>query len=153
MPPPLSPQETHFQNDILISFPSPSISFSKKTVLFPSLFSKKILRQTYYLPNLRFHPKKKKKIPILSLPFSHIHHTHTHPRSITMQIKKNSRYDWATFHPGPPCQGCNHRFGLLKSNTVLIFWICQLCHSGPHMHIFQCFLCRRKVCRGCTSKN
>lgn len=70
----------------------------------------------------------------------------------TMLPPKYLRRDWAIINPDTPCQGCNHRFGLLKSNTILIYWNCQLCHSGPHMFIYQCFLCRRKVCRPCSIK-
>lgn len=89
-----------------------------------------------------------KKSPIF-LPS--IYSIHTPPEFIKMPSKCG--HEWAFPTPDMPSQGCDHRFGLLKSNTILIFWNCQMCHSGPHMFIYQCLLCRRKVCRQCTTKN
>ncbi|KAF2787536.1 hypothetical protein K505DRAFT_257503 [Melanomma pulvis-pyrius CBS 109.77] len=47
---------------------------------------------------------------------------------------------------------CRHIFGLIKSDTTLILWNCNLCHSGLHWFIYQCFRCKNKICRNCMHK-
>jgi hypothetical protein len=47
---------------------------------------------------------------------------------------------------------CNHSFNLLKSESTLIQWVCAICHSGPHWHIFECKYCKLKTCRPCAAK-
>lgn len=47
---------------------------------------------------------------------------------------------------------CNHSFELIKSQTPIMRWNCQLCHWGPHMSIFQCRYCYIKICRICKAK-
>ncbi|KAF2762318.1 hypothetical protein EJ05DRAFT_205445 [Pseudovirgaria hyperparasitica] len=38
---------------------------------------------------------------------------------------------------------CQHSFQVIKSDTTLIVWNCQLCHSGPHWYIYEC----RNLCK------
>ncbi|KAK1472063.1 hypothetical protein CABS01_04706 [Colletotrichum abscissum] len=33
---------------------------------------------------------------------------------------------------------CAHSFKMIKSDSTLIQWTCNLCHSGPHWSIFEC---------------
>ncbi|KZL87760.1 hypothetical protein CI238_05589 [Colletotrichum incanum] len=33
---------------------------------------------------------------------------------------------------------CAHSFKMIKSDSTLIQWTCNLCHSGPHWCIFEC---------------
>ncbi|KAF2225042.1 hypothetical protein BDZ85DRAFT_194494 [Elsinoe ampelina] len=47
---------------------------------------------------------------------------------------------------------CPHQWLMKKSDTTLLVWRCQMCHSGPHWYIFECQRCRRKCCRPCTTK-
>ena len=47
---------------------------------------------------------------------------------------------------------CSHSFNLLKSESTLIQWVCAICHSGPHWHIFECKYCKLKTCRPCAAK-
>lgn len=47
---------------------------------------------------------------------------------------------------------CSHSFNLLKSETTLIQWCCQMCHAGPNWYIFECKYCKLKTCRACASK-
>ncbi|KAF2837246.1 hypothetical protein M501DRAFT_995806 [Patellaria atrata CBS 101060] len=47
---------------------------------------------------------------------------------------------------------CTHRFKYIKSDTNLIMWSCNLCHSGPHWTIWECELCRLKTCTPCCNK-
>lgn len=48
---------------------------------------------------------------------------------------------------------CNHRWATLKSRTILIYWACQMCHTGPHMWVYKCLVCGRKICRQCSIKH
>ena len=59
---------------------------------------------------------------------------------------------WAFPPSNIPYHTCNHRWALLKSKTILIFWSCQICSSGPWQHVYQCLLCRHKVCRQCVTE-
>ena len=43
-----------------------------------------------------------------------------------------------------------HVWVTLRSRTCLVYWSCEMCYSGPHMLIYECLLCRRKVCRRCS---
>lgn len=45
---------------------------------------------------------------------------------------------------------CSHNFKVIKSDTSLIQWMCNLCHSGPHWFIFECRYCKLKTCRLCA---
>ena len=47
---------------------------------------------------------------------------------------------------------CEHSFKMIKSDTTLILWHCNICHSGPHWYIFECQHCKLKTCRPCTYK-
>ncbi|KAF2503246.1 hypothetical protein BU16DRAFT_448630 [Lophium mytilinum] len=47
---------------------------------------------------------------------------------------------------------CEHSFTMIKSDTTLIIWNCNMCHSGPHWYIFECKHCKLKTCRPCTTK-
>ena len=46
--------------------------------------------------------------------------------------------------------GCAHIFKMIKSDSTLIQWHCNLCHSGPHWWIFECRYCKIHTCRSCT---
>ncbi|KAK2614388.1 hypothetical protein N8I77_001221 [Diaporthe amygdali] len=48
-----------------------------------------------------------------------------HPR-LTMAIQSN----------------CAHSFQVIKSDSTLIVWHCNLCHSGPFYIIFECRYCK-----------
>ncbi|KAK3398245.1 hypothetical protein B0T20DRAFT_353781 [Sordaria brevicollis] len=45
--------------------------------------------------------------------------------------------------------GCAHEFVLIKSESTLIQWTCQLCHTGPLQCIFECRYCKIRTCRPC----
>ncbi|EAA32494.2 hypothetical protein GE21DRAFT_6500 [Neurospora crassa] len=45
--------------------------------------------------------------------------------------------------------GCAHHFVLIKSESSLIQWTCQLCQSGPHYFIYECRYCKMRTCRPC----
>ena len=45
---------------------------------------------------------------------------------------------------------CPHSFKLIKSDSTLVQWTCNLCHSGPHWCIFECRYCKLHTCRTCT---
>lgn len=45
---------------------------------------------------------------------------------------------------------CVHYFEILKSESSLIQWRCNVCHSGPHWFIFECKYCKIKTCCACT---
>jgi hypothetical protein len=47
---------------------------------------------------------------------------------------------------------CKHSFKMIKSDTNLILWNCDQCHSGPHWYIYECSNCTIKTCRPCTAK-
>ncbi|KAF2194303.1 hypothetical protein K469DRAFT_548033 [Zopfia rhizophila CBS 207.26] len=47
---------------------------------------------------------------------------------------------------------CEHNFKMIKSDTTLILWNCNMCHSGPHWYIYECQNCKLKTCRPCTAK-
>ncbi|KAH7128522.1 hypothetical protein B0J11DRAFT_431787 [Dendryphion nanum] len=47
---------------------------------------------------------------------------------------------------------CTHSFNMIKSDTNLIVWNCNMCHSGGHAFIYECSNCKLKTCRPCTSK-
>ncbi|KAF2870659.1 hypothetical protein BDV95DRAFT_522350 [Massariosphaeria phaeospora] len=47
---------------------------------------------------------------------------------------------------------CTHKFNMIKSDTTLIQWNCQSCHSGPHSFIYECQHCKLKTCSPCTAK-
>ncbi|KAF2658158.1 hypothetical protein K491DRAFT_593496 [Lophiostoma macrostomum CBS 122681] len=47
---------------------------------------------------------------------------------------------------------CTHQFKMIKSDTNLILWNCNQCHSGPHWYIYECANCKIKTCRPCTAK-
>ncbi|KAK8872306.1 hypothetical protein PGQ11_002820 [Apiospora arundinis] len=36
---------------------------------------------------------------------------------------------------------CAHSFKMIKSDSTLIQWTCNLCHSGPSWWIFECRYC------------
>ncbi|KAF5523166.1 hypothetical protein CGCA056_v005243 [Colletotrichum aenigma] len=42
---------------------------------------------------------------------------------------------------------CAHSFKMIKSDSTLIQWTCNLCHSGPHWWIFECRYCKIHTCR------
>jgi len=45
---------------------------------------------------------------------------------------------------------CPHSFKMIKSESTLMQWHCNLCHSGPHWWIFECKYCKIHTCRVCT---
>ncbi|KAI1377679.1 hypothetical protein F4677DRAFT_453883 [Hypoxylon crocopeplum] len=45
---------------------------------------------------------------------------------------------------------CAHSFKMIKSDSTLIQWTCNLCHSGPHWWIFECRYCKIHTCRACV---
>ncbi|EGP83916.1 uncharacterized protein MYCGRDRAFT_48452 [Zymoseptoria tritici IPO323] len=47
---------------------------------------------------------------------------------------------------------CEHSFKMIKSDTTLILWNCNMCHLGPHWFIYECAKCKLKTCRTCTAK-
>ncbi|KXL46731.1 hypothetical protein M433DRAFT_65301 [Acidomyces richmondensis BFW] len=47
---------------------------------------------------------------------------------------------------------CDHAFKMIKSDTSLILWNCNMCHSGPHWYILECSKCKLKLCQRCTTK-
>lgn len=57
------------------------------------------------------------------------HHAH-----ITMAIQSN----------------CAHSFQVIKSDSTLVVWHCNICHSGPFYLIFECRYCKLHTCRPCT---
>ncbi|KAK0391184.1 hypothetical protein NLU13_0685 [Sarocladium strictum] len=46
--------------------------------------------------------------------------------------------------------GCAHVFKLIKSDSTLIQWHCQICLRGPQWAIYECTYCKAHLCRGCT---
>lgn len=119
-------------------------------------------------PHLKI-PRVNSSCWFLSLPFSnriflwnspsnsivpnlHLFNPHRVDGSFTMNSNIFS-HKWAFPPSNIPYHRCNHRWALLKSNTILIFWSCQICYSGPWHYIYQCLLCRRKVCRQCSIKD
>lgn len=47
---------------------------------------------------------------------------------------------------------CNHRYSSIKSDSSILTFICSMCHSGPYWAIFQCEICKKKVCDSCKGK-
>lgn len=47
---------------------------------------------------------------------------------------------------------CEHGFKVIKSDTTLILWNCNMCHSGPHWFIHECSKCKLKACKPCSEK-
>ncbi|KAF9730964.1 hypothetical protein PMIN01_10922 [Paraphaeosphaeria minitans] len=47
---------------------------------------------------------------------------------------------------------CTHTWKIIKSDTNIIVWNCNGCHSGPHPFIYECEKCKVQYCRPCTSK-
>ncbi|KAF1811666.1 hypothetical protein P152DRAFT_398824 [Eremomyces bilateralis CBS 781.70] len=47
---------------------------------------------------------------------------------------------------------CSHEFVMIKSDTTIVLWNCNLCHSGPHWYIWECTKCKFKACRPCSVK-
>ncbi|KAF2747901.1 hypothetical protein M011DRAFT_443174 [Sporormia fimetaria CBS 119925] len=47
---------------------------------------------------------------------------------------------------------CTHSFKIIKSDTTLIQWNCNQCHSGPHTFINECEHCKFKACTPCKAK-
>ncbi|KAF1361470.1 hypothetical protein EJ07DRAFT_111530 [Lizonia empirigonia] len=47
---------------------------------------------------------------------------------------------------------CQHSFKVVKSDTTVVVWNCNMCHSGPHSLIYECASCKLKTCRPCASK-
>ncbi|POS71341.1 hypothetical protein DHEL01_v210264 [Diaporthe helianthi] len=45
---------------------------------------------------------------------------------------------------------CAHSFQVIKSDSTLIVWHCNLCHSGPFYIIYECRYCKLHTCRPCT---
>ncbi|KAJ4988407.1 hypothetical protein SVAN01_06024 [Stagonosporopsis vannaccii] len=48
---------------------------------------------------------------------------------------------------------CQHSFKVVKSDTTVVVWNCNMCHSGPHSLIYECSSCQqaRAACRGSTN--
>lgn len=47
-----------------------------------------------------------------------------------------------------------HNYVLIKSESTLMQWTCNLCYNGPLWAVYECTLCKRKVCSsGCMSKD
>ena len=47
---------------------------------------------------------------------------------------------------------CEHNFKMIKSDTTIVQWNCNLCHAGPQPYIYECQNCKTKRCRPCTAK-
>ncbi|UPX10177.1 uncharacterized protein EKO05_0000848 [Ascochyta rabiei] len=47
---------------------------------------------------------------------------------------------------------CQHSFKVVKSDTTVVVWNCNMCHSGPHSLIYECSSCKLKTCQACASK-
>ncbi|KAH6868660.1 hypothetical protein BKA58DRAFT_198821 [Alternaria rosae] len=47
---------------------------------------------------------------------------------------------------------CSHNFKLIKSDTTLVVWNCQLCHTAGFNYIYECDQCKLKTCRPCAAK-
>jgi len=47
---------------------------------------------------------------------------------------------------------CQHNFKVVKSDTTVVVWNCNMCHSGPHSLIYECAACKLKTCRPCAAK-
>lgn len=48
--------------------------------------------------------------------------------------------------------GCTHNWKVIKSDTSLILWRCNLCRSGPHWWIYSCIGCQTRSCKSCLAK-
>jgi hypothetical protein len=46
-------------------------------------------------------------------------------------------------------KSCPHGFGIIKTDTNLIYWMGVDCRSGPHSWIFQCIYYGWNLCRAC----
>lgn len=44
---------------------------------------------------------------------------------------------------------CAHSFVMIKSDSTLLQWTCNICHSGPSWFIFECQYCKLHCCRTC----
>lgn len=55
--------------------------------------------------------------------------------------------------PPIPCRYSSHHFKIIKSDTALVVWMCNRCHSGPFTWIYECDICRVKICRPCAAKS
>ena len=66
-------------------------------------------------------------------------------RTLTLHLQ----HVWKTAKTMPSVL-CAHNFALLKSDSTLVQWACQLCYSGPHWWIFECRYCKLHTCRTCT---
>lgn len=47
---------------------------------------------------------------------------------------------------------CEHVWRMIKSDTTLVLWNCNRCHSGPHWAIHECIKCKIKTCGTCSQK-
>ncbi|OAL03025.1 hypothetical protein IQ06DRAFT_292261 [Phaeosphaeriaceae sp. SRC1lsM3a] len=48
---------------------------------------------------------------------------------------------------------CTHSFtNVIKSDTTLVQWNCNICHTGPYQIVYECQHCKLKTCRPCASK-
>ncbi|PSS02276.1 hypothetical protein BD289DRAFT_256176 [Coniella lustricola] len=45
---------------------------------------------------------------------------------------------------------CAHDFQLVKTDSTLIVWYCNLCLGGPFYMIWECKYCKLHTCRNCT---
>ncbi|KAK2052512.1 hypothetical protein LY76DRAFT_335032 [Colletotrichum caudatum] len=45
---------------------------------------------------------------------------------------------------------CTHDFRMVKSESTLIQWTCNMCHSGPYWAILEWRYCKLHTCQTCT---
>jgi uncharacterized Zn-finger protein len=59
--------------------------------------------------------------------------------------EKNTGAQWTPIR-------CQHSFKGIRSDTSVVVWNCNMCHSGPHSLIYECSNCKLQTCRSCVSK-
>ncbi|EAT79171.2 hypothetical protein SNOG_13287 [Parastagonospora nodorum SN15] len=48
---------------------------------------------------------------------------------------------------------CTHSFKVIKSDTTIVSWNCNICHTGPYQSVYECQNCKLKTCRPCAAKS
>lgn len=123
-----------FTNYILLPTPPTfaTLKTSIKTLLNAYLFQA-FAQHWHYLPFLCNTPR------------------HRLSRSLSEQLDSNaSPYQSSKQLTYIMSVSCAHAFTLIKSDSTLIQWICQLCRSGPHPMIYECAYCKLHLCRMCS---
>jgi hypothetical protein len=62
------------------------------------------------------------------------------------------RADSPSFKENYPQPACTHSFNIIRSDTALVQWNCNICHAGPYNFVYECQHCKLKTCRSCASK-